>query len=122
MFLLILDMMGVSLYGCTFRRVEVPVVTSQLTHQPYSFLLYSLLLSSGSDIVRLSAKRSAKSRAPKEIAHTGSCMHVLKSCVCVLTSSPCQKIVKRSIVLGMENADNYHKMLPNGGKYGDCCM
>ena len=60
-----------------------------------TYLLYSCSPSSGSDVVRLFAKRSAKSRAPREIAHTGSrahknkeCVHALKSCVCVLTSLP----------------------------------
>ena len=57
--------------------------------------LYSISLSSGSDVVRLFAIRSAKSRASREIAHIGSrarknkeCVHELKSRVCVLTSLP----------------------------------
>ena len=58
-------------------------------------LLYSGSPSSGSDVVRLFAKRSAKSRAPRKIAHSGSrerknksCVHPLTSCVCVLTTLP----------------------------------
>ena len=52
--------------------------------------LYSVSLSSGSDVVRLFAKRSAKSRSPRKIAHakTRSIVHVLKSSACVLTSLP----------------------------------
>ena len=58
--------------------------------------IYSRSLSSGSDVVRVFAKRSGKPLvAPREIAHIGSrarknneCVHALKSCVCVLTSLP----------------------------------
>ena len=57
--------------------------------------LYSVSPSPGSDVVRLFAKRSLKSCAPSEIAHTSShvhknkeCVHMLTSCVCMLTSLP----------------------------------
>ena len=53
---------------------------------------YSGSPSSGSDVVRLFAKLSAKSSAPREIAHTGSYAHKNKECVhtlkSVLTSLP----------------------------------
>ena len=59
-------------------------------------ILYSVSPSSGSDVVRLFAKRSAKSRAPSEIAHVSSrkhknkeeCVHTLRSCICMLMSLP----------------------------------
>ena len=61
----------------------------------HAVCLYSISLSFGSDLVRLFAKRSAKSLAPREIVHTGlcarknkECVHVLKRCACVLTSLP----------------------------------
>ena len=58
-----------------------------------NLFLYSVSLSPDSDVARLFAKCSSKSCAPSEIAHTSSrthknkvCMHMLTSCVCVLTS------------------------------------
>ena len=79
------------------------IVADKFVYKNYNILelsqlspkLYSVSLSSGSEVVRLFAKRSAKSRTPREIAHTGSrtrknkeSVHALKSCVCVLTSLP----------------------------------
>ena len=59
------------------------------------FSPYSVSLFSGSYVVCLLAKRSCKTCVPSEIAHTGlhahknkEWVHMLKSCVCVLTLLP----------------------------------
>ena len=49
--------------------------------------IYSVSLSSGSDVVRLFVKRSAKSCAPREIAHTGSPARKNRECVQALKAA-----------------------------------
>ena len=44
----------------------------KINRHGYGIQLYSISLSFGSDVARLFAKHSAKSRAPRKIANTGS--------------------------------------------------